>query len=237
MHTRNVITELIPAFQNRFSTFETYGSTPFHQSFTKKELEGAVHLDSKIMYSVVLERDEEKGFIIHKLPAEAQFSPIFGILLEDLNNDNRLDIMLVGNSMADETFAGYYDASYGNVLINQGNFSWDVLPPPTSKFIADGDKKAFVKVFGADQTLYLVSENNGYLQAFGKQGRIKESTFAPRTNDWFFTIESNGLTRKVELYHGSGFLSSSSRKLTLPMTVEQFDITNYMGESRMELLR
>ena len=139
--------------------------------------------------------------------------------------------------MADETFAGYYDASYGNILINQGNFSWEVVPPTQSHFIADGDKKAFVKVSSADQMLFVVSENDGFLQTFTRKDQMQHSTFTPKADDWFLTIENNGLQRKVELYHGSGFLSSSSRKLTLPETIEQIEITNYLGESRMEMLK
>ena len=119
VQTRNVIVDLIPSIANRFMTYESYGNTPFQKAFTKQELEGAIHLDCKMMQSVILENIDGKQFKVHDLPMEVQFSPVFGSLLEDFNNDNRLDIMLVGNSMADETFAGYYDASYGNILINK----------------------------------------------------------------------------------------------------------------------
>jgi hypothetical protein len=236
VHTRNVITELIPGLQNRFSTFETYGSTPFHKSFSKKELEDALHLDCKMMQTIVLERNEEKGFIIHELPIEVQFSPVFGSLMVDLNNDNLLDIMLTGNCMADETFAGYYDASYGNVLINKGDFNWQVVPPSRSHFIADGDKKAFVRLMTGTQNLFLASENNGYLQAFTQKQDVDQNTFVPQSDDWFFSIKDKGLTRKVEMYHGSGFLSSSSRIINIPSSLTQIEVGNYKGETRMEEL-
>ena len=156
---------MIPSFRNRFTTYEEYGRTPFSSSFTEAELEGAVHLKCHMMESVILENIEGASFKIHQLPMDAQFSAIFGIAIDDLNEDNLLDLILVGNSMADENIGGYYDASFGNILINEGEFRFQSIPPSKSNFIADGDKKGIVRLSIDGSSVYVISENNGFLQA------------------------------------------------------------------------
>lgn len=232
VHTRNTINQLIPSMANRFMTYESYGSAPFNKSFTTQELEGAIHLTCQMMQSIILENVDGIAFIIHNLPLEAQFSPIFGTILEDFNNDNRLDVMIVGNSMADESVAGYYDASYGSILINKGDFNWNTPSPSNTNFIADGDKKALTRITLDQKSAYLVSENDGYLQAFSEHSNQADRIIKLNNQDWYYFINYNGSKRKVELYYGSGYLSSSSRNISLALDLNQLSITNFQGIPR-----
>ena len=227
IHTRNILMNLIPDVKYRFSTYAAYGSTPFHSAFSDEELEGAIHLDCKIMQSIILENVDGLAFKIHDLPIEAQFSPVFGSVLEDFNNDNLLDIMLVGNSKDADRMAGYYDASYGNILLNNGDFSWSVLGASNTNFVADGDKRALVKLEVNNEPVYLISENDGYLKAF-KLTESEGSSLKLTEKDWYYFIEG----RKVELYHGSGFLSSSTSSQFLPKKIKQLEVFGFNGNSR-----
>lgn len=231
VHPRNILLNLIPSIENRFSTFESYGNTPFKEAFTVQELEGAIHLKCTMMQSIFLENVEGRQFKIHDLPLEAQFAPVFGTVLDDFNHDNRLDIMIVGNSMADESIAGYYDASYGNVLINKGNYNWEMLDPSSTNFLADGDKKALATISIGGKQVFLITENDGFLQAFSTSN-TGYNIVPLQDMDWYFQLKYKGLKRKVELYYGSGYLSASTRKIWLPDSVDEISIFNYQGESR-----
>lgn len=230
IHPRNTINQLIPSMANRFMTYESYGSAPFNKSFTAQELKGAIHLKCKMMQSIVLENVDGKQFEIHDLPLVTQFSPVFGSVLEDFNSDNRLDIMIVGNSMADESIAGYYDASYGSVLINKGGFNWEVLQPSNTNFVADGDKKALVQAVVGENPVYIMTENDGYVQVYSlpKSGY---NVIKLLDEDWYFQLNYMGLKRKIELYHGSGYLSSS-RSIWIPTNIGELTIFNHQGISR-----
>ena len=166
VHPKNSMDMMIPSFRNRFMTYEDYGKTPFRKSFTKEELQGAVHLTCKMMESVILENIGGLSFAIHPLPLEAQFAPVFGSVIEDLNKDNKPDLILIGNSMADENIAGYYDASYGNILIQEDTLNFIPIPTAKSNFVADGDKKDIKKIIINGNPVYIISENNGFLKAF-----------------------------------------------------------------------
>ena len=228
IHTRNTLMNLIPGVEYRFSTYASYGNTPFHNAFSEEELKGAIHLDCKMMQSILLENVDGREFKVHDLPNEAQFSPIFGSVLEDFNNDNRLDMMLVGNSKEPDRMAGYYDASFGNIVLNVGDFSWNVLGPSNTNFIADGDKRAIVKLEVNKEPVYLISENDRYLKAI-KQTEREVSGLKLTDKDWYYFIEG----RKVELYHGSGFLSSSTRTQFLPKKINQINVTDFSGKQRI----
>ena len=232
IHPYNVIIELIPGFKNRFSTYAAYGNTPFRQSFTEDELAGAITLDCKIMESVLLENLGTNEFQIHKLPHEVQFSPVFGSIVTHLNSDDLPDIVLVGNSYSEETITGYYDASYGNVLINEGNFSWKVEAPSLTNFVADGDKKSMANIRIGNEKAILISENDGYLMAYKYQQSNALNWIEMESDDWYYTFNLDNKIQKTELYHGSGFNSSSTRKIQVPQGADNILVYKYNGEKR-----
>ncbi len=232
IHPYNVLTELIPGMKNRFSTFTEYGKAPFKEVFMKAEMAQVIKMDCKTMESIVLENLGKDGFIIHPLPIEAQFSPIFGTLVDDVNADHLPDLILVGNSLSEETTTGYYDASFGNVLINQGNFKWKVEAPALSNFIAEGDKKSMVSIMAGDKMIMLISENNGTLQAMTYQKALNSNVVDFLTDDWYYTIKIGDETQRVELYYGHGFNSSSTRKVQFPPNVKEITVYKYDGSKR-----
>ena len=234
VHPLLIMKDLIPGMRNRFRTHSEFGDATFHNSFTEQELDGAYHLNAKTLSSIVLENLDSNSFKIHELPENVQFSPVFGSLIQDLNGDGLKDIILVGNSTKEETITGYYDASYGNVLINKGGFIFESIEPAHSNFVADGDKKALARMIVDGQPVYLLSENDGYLQAYAvtHPGDLTRIKF--QQNDWYFTYEMNGIKIKQELYHGSGFLSSSSRFTQIPKCIQEIEVYKYNGESRSQ---
>lgn len=232
IHNYNVLLELIPAMRSRFPTYSEYGETPFTEAFTKVELSLATKMDAKMMESVLLENLGNEGLKVHELPLEVHFAPVFGSLIDYINPDGLPDILLVGNSYSDETVTGYYDASYGNVLINQGNFKWKTVPPSASSFIADGDKKSMVSIKVGVEKLILISESNGYLQAMKSQQLERSNWIEFEPDDWYYTIKFGSKKQKMELYYGNGFNSSSTRKIQFPPGVDEIVVYKYDGKIR-----
>jgi hypothetical protein len=122
----------------------------------------------------------------------------------------------------------------GNVLINKGNFHWEYLEPSNSGFLAEGDKNAMVKLLNADGSIsFLVSENGGSLQSYSLQSQPEKSTFyRVEPDDWYVLYEIDDQVAKTELYHGSGFLSSSSRFFQLSGNETEVSVVKYNGERR-----
>ncbi len=109
---------------------------------------------------------------------DVQFAPVFGSLARDLNGDGLLDIILVGNDTHGETITGDTGASFGNVLLNMGNFQWKSIQPAESGFIASGDKRAIVNIkLETGEEALIISENGGLLKVYTATQKEKGTGF------------------------------------------------------------
>ncbi len=233
LHPRNLMIDQIPSFEYRFRTFDKYSTTPFNRSFTEEEISSSLHLQCNMLQSIILEKKGNNLFEIHSLPNESQFAPVYGIAFDDFNQDGRPDLFLIGNSYSEETVYGYYDASFGSVLLNQGNFSWHFLENNQINLIADGDKKALSKVKIGDGLGYIMTENDGFLQAFIVNQPPGGSFIELEEDDWYALVEyENGETARFEFYHGAGYLSQDSRILIKEPQMKGVKIVKYSGKLR-----
>ncbi len=178
VHPLTVLTAQIPGMKNRFSTHSAYGKATYDQSFTEEEKSEAITFNCKMLETVVLENVDGKALKIHKLPVDVQFAPVFGSVTSDLNGDGLSDLILVGNDTHGETITGYTDASFGNVLLNQGNFQWKSVQPSESGFIANGDKRAIAKIkLASGKEAFVINENGGLLKVFAAAHQPNTSGF------------------------------------------------------------
>lgn len=166
VHNRLVLIDQIPGIKRRFETFGQFASTPFQKAFTKQELKDAFVGTANTLTSIMLINQQGKSFEQKELPEFAQLSTINDIILEDLNNDNHIDLITIGNMYAQETLFGRYDASIGEVFLGDGNLNWKSLPLNQTHFSADGDAKLIDVLHTATSRILVVINNNGNLQSY-----------------------------------------------------------------------
>jgi len=226
---RNVISDQVPGIKKRMLYFRDYGKAGYNDLFTEAERKGAKELTAFQMASLFIENLGGGKFNVTSLPMMAQTSPMFGITVADVDNDNNLDLIAVGNSYSPEALTGRYDASTGWVLRNNGNNRFSYIPPSTSGFTVGGDAKALVRInWGNEGNILLASQNQGTLKAFSSNK--KQACTAILKNEVYLIYTFNdGSKRKEEFYFGSSYLSQSGRFATMPdrcISVEIFDIHN-----------
>jgi enediyne biosynthesis protein E4 len=217
-HPREALTGQIPPLRGVALSYSLYGGMDIHDLFSKEKLANAMVLKSTMFSSVYIQNNGNNKFEIKPLPSEAQFSPMFGMMITDLNEDGNLDILSVGNSYASEVLSGYYDAGIGNYLQGDGKGNFKNVQVKQSGFFVDGDAKAMAKLISGDgRELLIVTQNRDSLKVFTKPGKIpgeELSVVRLKPDDESVIIElSNGKRRKEELYRGNGYLSSSSRAI------------------------
>lgn len=93
------------------------------------------------MASIWIENIGNGQFKAHQLPIEAQFAPLNAILPTDIDGDGNIDLILAGNEYQAEIGTGRYDASYGNVLRNDGKGNFINVSPVKTGLYIDGDVK------------------------------------------------------------------------------------------------
>ena len=102
------------------------------------------------------------------LPLQAQFSPIFGILVTDLNADGYKDIFLGGNFYGLKPETGRFDASYGVSLFGNGQHNFKYSSPAETGLFVRGEVRDIREIKTGKSTVILVARNNETIQIFKK---------------------------------------------------------------------
>ena len=101
------------------------------------------------------------------LPLEAQVSPVFGIVIEDLDHDNNVDLFLTGNFYGLEPEVGRQDANHGIVLRGDGKGKFaNVSSGETGLYIRGEVRDAKVLSVSGKRSV-LIARNNASVQIFG----------------------------------------------------------------------
>jgi len=223
-----------PKFRQKYLSYRQYGDATIFDVLTPEDLKDALVLEANCMESSYIENLGGGKFSIKPLPTLAQVAPVNGIVVSDLNNDNNLDLLLVGNDFGNEVFAGRFDASVGSVLIGDGKGGFEVIPPSKSNFYVAGDAKSLVKLYGSNgDEIFIASQNRDSLCAFVKVPGVRSTVHTLSPSDRWAEVEyADGKRQRIEFYFGSGYLSQSTRKFTVPAGVKEFVVHDHKGGAR-----
>ncbi len=112
------------------------------------------------MQTIYLENKGDKGFQLHQLPVEAQYSPVYGITSTDANHDGKEDILLCGNNAWTRIKFGRYEANHGVLLAGDGKNNFTYTPQYKSGLNIKGDVRSLVKVKGKNTIQLLAGIND-----------------------------------------------------------------------------
>lgn len=126
--SKDDITEQIPSLKNKFLQYHEYANATINDLFTNTQLNDAGKLVCNNLTTGYLKNKGNAGFEWHTLPIEAQYAPVFGISVLDVNADGNNDILLTGNNTYTRIKFGRYDANHGVLLLNNGKGSFTYVP-------------------------------------------------------------------------------------------------------------
>ena len=86
------------------------------------------------------------NYTLQPLPLEAQMSPVFGIVIDDLDGDNKNDIWLGGNLYAVKPQVGRYNASKGVFLKQVDGKKFEYISPSSSGITVSGEVRDAVTI-------------------------------------------------------------------------------------------
>jgi hypothetical protein len=223
-HSRDEIIGQINAMRSRFKTYESYSDVTFEDAFLPEEINDAYIVKSETFESAYLENLGDGTFKTRPLPKDCQMGPIEGILVDDFDGDGKLDALLTGNSYTTEVSTGRYDAIKGIVLKGNGMGGFSVMPLSGSGLLNDRDASGLAMVGKAKGGSYAVLANNdGPLRVFELNAQKKKGQriFADPNTIRAEIIYKNGKHRMEEFYFGSGYLSQSSRSISLNNQIQE----------------
>jgi hypothetical protein len=111
--------KLIPGIiKKKYLDYKTMAGKTVEDILDNK-LSSLKKLTASTLSSVVI-NNEKGNLTISRLPAAIQWSPVFSFVTGDFNKDGKTDIISAGNFYGVLPYEGRYDASYGNILLNNG---------------------------------------------------------------------------------------------------------------------
>jgi hypothetical protein len=101
-------------------------------------------------------------FTIQPLPYQAQLSIVNAILCTDINKDGAVDLVLGGNKSGFPPQFGKLDASYGDVLINNGKGGFTGLSSRQTGLSVDGEVRDITMIAGVGVNYIIFARNDDY---------------------------------------------------------------------------
>jgi len=157
----------MPILKKQFLNYIDYAGKTFDEVFTKSQLSNASVIDANNFQTCVIINNGKAGYSFQPLPDRAQFSPVYGVLVEDLDEDGIKDICLVGNMSTIKPELGRYDANTGTVFKGLPNHQYTYLPQTESGITYKGDGRDIVaiKTRGKKRAI-IMTINNQSLKIF-----------------------------------------------------------------------
>ena len=128
--------------------------------FTKELIDKSSVKQFNFSKSCVAINNGNGSFTIQPLPYQAQLSIVNAILCTDINNDGVADLVLGGNKSGFPPQFGKLDASYGDVLVNNGKGGFTGLPSQQTGLSVDGEVRDITLITGSGVDYILFARND-----------------------------------------------------------------------------
>lgn len=230
--SRDEVVEQLPGLKKKFLTYKTFARAGFKDIFSAEELKDAMVLTANDFKSSFIRNDGNGKFSLHPLPPQAQLAPVYGMVVDDYNNDGNPDIAIAGNDYGNEVTNGRYDAMNGLLLTGDGAGNFKPQSMLQSGLFIPGDARSLVKLKrGNSGYLLAASQNQGKLKVFALKKNERTVSILPDETAAILQLK-NGKKRLEEFYNGGSFLSQSSKFIQVNETVDSISIMNDKGVSR-----
>ena len=152
----------LPYLRKNFLLYSSFAGKTVQEVFGG-QLNNALVLQAQTLSSGIYKNDGKGNFSFEALPDQMQTAPIFSLMPDDINGDGYTDVISGGNFYGVLPYEGRYDASWGDVLLNNKNKSYYWLSPVSSGWFIRGEVRDIQKVKTAHGYLYAVARNNDSL--------------------------------------------------------------------------
>ncbi len=155
------IEKQIPAVKKKFVKATEFAAAEMEEIFGKQSLSESKHLEANEFRNGILV-NEGGSFKFRPLNYDMQMSTYKDAEIADFNNDGLPDILIAGNYYDNNIQMGRYDADFGSVLINEGNFNFRKLSPNNDLLKGQTRNIETIQSNGAD--FYVIAKNNDRLE-------------------------------------------------------------------------
>ncbi|GAB5398951.1 MAG: VCBS repeat-containing protein [Aureisphaera sp.] len=167
IHQKKELTAQMVSLKKQNLKAREYSKRAIDELFPKEIIDRSIVREVRTPESVVAINDGNGNFSIKKLPARVQLSCVCGIACSDVNNDGLTDLIMGGNNFEFKPQYSQLDASYGNVLLNKGDFNFEWKDYNESGFFVKGEMKYLAEFKDKDgESFFITAINDGAPKIF-----------------------------------------------------------------------
>ena len=166
--TKQELTSQLPALKKDILTYKSYASKTYESLLPADSRSKAIRYETNYLQSAIL-WNNGGSFELEALPAEAQLSPVYGIVTGDIDGDDKTDIWLGGNFYSLKPQVGRQNASNGVFLKGNGGKSFRYISPRQSGITVEGEVRDAAVVEANKLKCLLVARNNASVLIFSKR--------------------------------------------------------------------
>lgn len=168
--TKPELTSQLPALKKSILRYENYGNKTYDSLFSPEIRSTSLRYEANYLQSAIL-WSNNGSFELQALPVEAQFSPVFGIVADDLDEDGKTDIWLGGNFYALKPQVGRHNASKGVFLKGKGDRSFAFIPSAESGIRVEGEVRDAGVIQSKESKDLIIGRNNASVLLFERRKR------------------------------------------------------------------
>jgi hypothetical protein len=166
--TKPELTSQLPGLKKQILKYEDYGSKTYDSLFPAEIRNTSLKYEANNLESCVL-WNNNGSFELMPLPLQAQFSPVFGIVADDLDNDGKTDIWLGGNFYGLKPQVGRHNASKGVFLKGEGGKQFTYISPFTMGINVEGEVRDAAIIHSKSSKDLIVARNNAKVLLFKRR--------------------------------------------------------------------
>jgi enediyne biosynthesis protein E4 len=229
---RDQLADELPGIKKQFPDYTSYANADVKRVLAGFNRDNELQLTATNFQTGWIENKGAFDFKFHPLPMQAQWAPVFGIVVNDFNADGNLDIALSGNEFNMLPVHGRIDAFNGLVMQGDGKGNFVPLSILQSGLFIPGNGKALVQLPLNNQIALAASQNMGILKLFRSNQAGKIVSLVNSETTAIIQLK-NGQKRKEEFYGGGSFQSQSARFIHLNANIKSVQILVGVKQGRI----
>jgi enediyne biosynthesis protein E4 len=166
--TKPELTSQLPALKKQILKYENYGNKTYEDLFSAELRSKSLRYEVNYLQSAIL-WNNNGSLELQALPVEAQLSPVFGIVAEDIDEDGKIDIWLGGNFYELKPQVGRHNASRGVFLKGKSDKSFISVPVKESGIKVEGEVRDAGIIQSNGSKDLIVGRNNAKVLLFEKR--------------------------------------------------------------------
>ncbi len=156
----------IPSLKKKYLKFENYKNEKLEELFDQDIFDASLKLYTYQLNTSLWINDKGKKFIENDLPISSQFSPIYSILIEDINLDGNQDIIMGGNQYRIKPEIGIHDASYVTAFLGDGKGNFEILKNKETGIFIRGEVRDMLKISIENEENFIFALNNDSIKIY-----------------------------------------------------------------------